>query len=143
MIPKKPTPMTPHLSPPRLDPTPPPPNGERHAQALADIRSMHDELASANETIGQLKADLNRAEDRLTLVLEERDKYRDEAHVFRARLIELATQQANIGLLTIKAQEIVRVVEQLTTPPLRSADALMASVTDAMTISPTHEENPQ
>lgn len=101
----------------------PAPNGqnERHAQALADIRAMHDELNTCHETIGQLRADLHRAEDRVVLLNEERDRYRDEAHLFRSKLIELATQQTNIGLLTIKAQEIMSAVKELTDSKLPSA----------------------
>ena len=114
---------------------------DRHAAALADIRQMHDELTAAHETIGQLKADLHRAEDRITLLNEERNKYRDEAHLFRDKLIELATQQANIGLLTIKAQEIVKVVNELTSKGEESrASTMLKDIDTELTTITTSTE---
>ena len=122
--------------PPAIPLTAPAPNGERHAQALADIRAMHDELGECHEKIGQLRADLNRAEDRIVLLNEERDRYRSESHLFRSKLVELATQQANIGLLTVKANEIMLIVKELTTPEPSSALDLIKRTTEG----PSHED---
>ncbi|KRR21314.1 hypothetical protein CQ14_06605 [Bradyrhizobium lablabi] len=92
-----------------------PSNGslDRHAAILADIQKMRDELVSTHDTNDQLRADLHREEDRVALLVQERDRWRTEALIFRSRLIELATAMANIGLLTRSAQEIVLTVNEL------------------------------
>ena len=87
---------------------------ERRAAALADIQQMHEDLNEAHEHIGQLKADLNRETDRCTLLVEERNRYRHDALVYRDKLVELATSMSNIGLMTVAAQEIMRVAQELT-----------------------------
>jgi len=91
-----------------------PPPMERRAAALADIQQMHDDLNEAHETIGQLRADLNRETDRCVMLAEERNRFRHDALVYRDKLVELATSMANIGLMTVSAQEIMRVAHELT-----------------------------
>lgn len=91
----------------------PPPSLDRHAEAIAEVSSMRDTILALRDEVGQLKADLNRAEDRVTLVLEERNKYRFEALTFRSKLIELATIQSNIGLLTTEANTVMMHVREL------------------------------
>jgi uncharacterized coiled-coil DUF342 family protein len=91
------------------------PANERRAAALADIQQMHDDLMLSHDTIGQLKADLNRCHDRIDLLIEDRNRHRAEALLFRSKLIELATQMSSIGLMCIKAQELMTTVEELTT----------------------------
>jgi len=85
----------------------------RRATALAEINKMQQDLILAHDEIATLKRDLDRADDRLVLLNEERNKFRTEAHVFRNKLIELATQMANINLLTVKATEIMTTVNAL------------------------------
>jgi FtsZ-binding cell division protein ZapB len=97
---------------------------DRHAAALADIREMHTELGRLREENGQLKADLHHEKDRVVLLTDERTRYRTEALVFRSRLIELATAMSNIGLLTVAAQEIVKVVHELDQADTPSTEAL-------------------
>lgn len=86
---------------------------DRRAAVIADVKQMHDDFIALQQEIGQLRADLNRERDRVAMMIEERDRYRSEAMLFRNLLIELATQQTNIGLLTVKAQEIMRTVNDL------------------------------
>src|SRR6187431_3623819 len=81
--------------------------------ALARVNQMHDDLINANAVINQLRVDLNREHDRVTLTLEERDRYRHEAVRMRKLLIELTTQMANIGLLTRKAEECVSIISEM------------------------------
>lgn len=92
---------------------------ERHAAALADIKHMHDVLTDVQAENGQLKADLHREQDRCAMLIEERDRYRHGEARLRTLLIELCTQMSNISLLTIKAQEVVRAVEDLDREPTR------------------------
>ncbi|WP_130582866.1 hypothetical protein [Bradyrhizobium sp. Leo170] len=102
---------------------------EGYAAALANIGSMVNDLTDARAIIGQLRADLHREQDRLELLLEERNRFRSEALVFRTKLIELATAMANIGLLTTQAQSIVLTVHELdnaATPSTESLDKLEA-----------------
>lgn len=86
---------------------------EARAKALAEIQQMESELSSAHKRLDDLEAQLARADDRMVLLCDERDRYRAEANIFRARLIELATAMSNIGLLTQKAQDIMMVVNEL------------------------------
>ncbi|MGY2987664.1 hypothetical protein [Bradyrhizobium sp. USDA 4508] len=86
---------------------------ERAATILTELEQMRDELVSTHETNDQLRVSLHREEDRVALLVEERDRWRAEALIFRSRLIELATAMANIGLLTRSAQEIVLTVNEL------------------------------
>ena len=92
--------------------------------ALARVNQMHDDLINANAVINQLRVDLNREHDRVTLTLEERDRYRHEAVRFRKLLIELATQMANIGLLTRKAEECVSIVGEMDAAPTPAAQTI-------------------
>lgn len=100
---------------------------DRHAAALADVRAMHDELTSARATITDLNNDIHRLQDRVTLLVDERDRFRAESVVFRTKLIELATSMTNIGLLTVKAQEIVHTVEELNRADTEGAAAIAST----------------
>jgi hypothetical protein len=86
---------------------------ERRATALDEINKMQQDLVLAHDEATSLKRELERAEDRLALVTEERDRHRRYAHIYRGKLIQLATAVANIGLLTNTAQEIMRSVNEL------------------------------
>ncbi len=88
------------------------PNTAR-ANALAEINQMQTELIDANRQISDLTAQLARSQDAMALVLEERRTYREASFLFRARLVELATSMSNIGLLTLKAQEIMQTIGPL------------------------------
>jgi len=88
---------------------------ERRATALDEINKMQQDLILAHDNVAGLKRELDHTEDRLALITEERDRYRRHAHVYRGKLIELATAVANIGLLTVSAQEIMRTVNELIT----------------------------
>ena len=87
---------------------------DRRVAALADVQQMHEDLRKALDTIGQLKADLNRERDRTALLQHDRDKLRQEMHLFRDKCVELATVISNIGLMTVSAQNIVMSVRELT-----------------------------
>lgn len=86
---------------------------ERRAAALADIKHMHDQLTDAMATIGQLKADLHREEDRCEMLQDALKTSRHAELTVRKLLIELATQMSNISLLTVKAQEVVKTVNEM------------------------------
>lgn len=86
---------------------------ERRATALDEINKMQQDLIVAHDEAAGLKRELERAEDRIALLNEERDRYRRQAHVYRGKLIELATAVANIGLLTQTAQEVMKVTSEL------------------------------
>jgi len=83
------------------------------AAALEEIRKMHEDLKTAHTEIGQLKADLHREQDRVTLLSDERNRWRKESHIFRNKLIELATAMANIHLLTAQAATIMTTTREL------------------------------
>ena len=60
----------------------------------------------------QLRADLHREEDRVQMLREDRDFYRDQANGFRALLVKLSTHQATIGLETVAAQAVVMSIDE-------------------------------
>jgi hypothetical protein len=105
-------------------------DSEHRVAALAQVTQMHDDLVNANIVIAQLRVDLGREQDRVTLMVEERDRYRHESIKLRKLLVELATQMANIGILTRKAEECVIVINELDsspTPDTAAIDRLQAS----------------
>lgn len=84
----------------------------QRAEALAQVKQMHDDLVAAQATIGQLRADLHREQDRCVMVVEERNKYRADADLLRTQLMKVCTTVANIGLLTEEAKSIVLTVTE-------------------------------
>jgi len=94
-----------------------PMNVDRLAEAVGDVQQMHADLRAALHDVTELRTALQREEDRVTLLTEAHDRWRAEALVFRTKLVELSTQMASIGLLTISAQEILKSVNELTAAP--------------------------
>lgn len=86
---------------------------DARAQAVADVQQLHLDFKSAQEEIAQLKADLNRERDRVTILTDERVRFRAESNIYRTKLIELATAMGNIGLLTGQAQTIMLATNEL------------------------------
>lgn len=84
----------------------------QRAEALAQVKQMHDDLTAAHNEIGQLKADLHREQDRCVMMVEERDKYRTDADLLRTQLMKVCTTVANIGLLTKEAEAVVLTVNE-------------------------------
>ena len=82
-----------------------------HANAIAYVTKAVTDLADAQAIIGQLRADLHRCEDRVEMLNEERNFYRDQANAFRALLVKLSTHQATIGLETVAAQAVVMSID--------------------------------
>lgn len=105
---------------------------DRRASALDEIRQMHDDLAGAQETIRSLTRDLEREDDRRALLVADRERYLAEATLYRTKLVELSTSVANIGLLTIAAQDIMRSVHELLDPPRTDVPSTLHAVADAI-----------
>jgi chromosome segregation ATPase len=107
---------------------------DRRATALAEIQEMHNDLHTAKSRIADLERELHREEDRVTMIVEERNHYRTENTRLNKHLVELATQMANIGLLTIKAQEVLASIEPAPAnyaPHATRMDALVDIVDEA------------
>lgn len=92
------------------------------AQAIAEVTRMEQEIGLLHDENERLSRELNRAEDRVTMVLEERDRWRRDATVYRDHLVELATAMSNIGLMTVKAGEIMDSVKELTAQPVTGTE---------------------
>lgn len=95
---------------------------ERHASALAEVKQMQVDLVAANAEIDRLQRDLNRAEDRVSLVNEERAIYRNQAIQYRDMLVEMTTTIANIGLMTVRAEAIASRSNELLAQPAPQED---------------------
>ena len=92
---------------------------DRHAAALSDIKDMHDQLTDALATIGQLRADLHREQDRVTMLVEERDKYRADADLLRNQLLKMCTTVVNMGLLAREAEAVLMTVDERATETVK------------------------
>lgn len=86
---------------------------DRRAQALAEINKMQTDLNACHAEIATLRRDNDRSADRVDMLVEERNRYRSEATMYRTKLVELATSMANIGILTMQAQEIMMTVKEI------------------------------
>jgi predicted RNase H-like nuclease (RuvC/YqgF family) len=86
-----------------------------YATAFTQIQQMHNELNALRDQNAQLRADLHREQDRVTMVLEELTRWRDDALKHRARNTEYETILSNIFLMTTQAQENLRAGNDL--PP--------------------------
>lgn len=111
---------------------------ERRAEALAEVQQMNTDLLNAREDVEKLRLDVSRLEDRLTMALEDRNKYRSEALSVRAKLIELATSMASISLQCRAAEGIVMSVHELTnsngeTPSDAALDTLEMKLNEGRT----------
>lgn len=84
----------------------PPPEFGRRTDVIAKIQQ---ELAhSYGEEIDQLQRELDRERDRCAMLVEETERWRNDALRCRAQVQELSTTLTNIGLMTMPAQEIFR-----------------------------------
>ena len=99
---------------------------DHYATALAHTQQMHHDLRTANDQIAQLKADLHREQDRVTMVLEELTRWRDDALKHRARNTEYETILFNIFLMTTQAQENLRAGNDLPPSSTPVTEALKA-----------------
>ena len=97
---------------------------ERRAAALAEVNHMNESLAAAMDHIAQLKADLHREEDRVVMMVEERDRYRNESIRFRKLLIVLSTKMVNASLLMDLAKDVLVEIEEIDDAPTPSAAAI-------------------
>ena len=97
-----------------------------HANALAYVTKAVADLEEAHAIIGQLRADLHHEQDRVEMVTEDRDFYRNQANSFRALLIELATRQDTINRESETAQAIVATINEAIKPPRAETHALAA-----------------
>lgn len=90
---------------------------ERRAHALAVVQKTHDELIRTRAENADLRTRLGREEDRVVMVVEERNLYRHEALRLRKLLNELTTQMANISMLARKAEDFVNEVDEMDSSP--------------------------
>jgi hypothetical protein len=97
---------------------------ERRAAALAEVSHMNDALIIALGRIEQLKADLHREEDRVVMMVEERDRYRHESIRFRKLLITLATKMSNAALLMEEAKDVLTTIDEIDDGPTPTPAAI-------------------
>jgi hypothetical protein len=80
---------------------------------LQNIHNMERELTAQVARVAELERALQTSEDRVYILSQDRQKYLQEAKLYRGKLIELATSMANIGLLTRDAEQIMMTVKEL------------------------------
>jgi len=103
---------------------------ERRAAALAEVNHMNESLLAARDLIDQLKADLHREQDRVVMMVEERDRYRHESIRFRKLLTQLATKMVNAALLMEEAKDTLTTIDEIDegpTPPAEVVDKMEKS----------------
>jgi len=104
------------------------------AQALEEVGRMQQDLMVLHDEKTALERELQTAQDRVSLLIEERNRWRHDAVVYRDKLVELATSMANINLMTIKATEIMQAVKELVkeVPAAESEEASKAAIRKAL-----------
>src|SRR4051812_28517531 len=101
----------------------------RRAEALAEIQEMHHQLSEAHAEIDQLKADLHREQDRVMMMIEERDRYRHESVRFRKLALTLAVKLTDAALILDRAKDEMHTIDEVdagVTPSSAALDALEA-----------------
>ena len=97
---------------------------DRRAAAVADVQQMHEDIRSLLDVNSQLKTDNAAISLRLEAKTQESDRHRREMLVFRDLCTEMTTSIANIGLLTVKASDVVARVHELTSEGATNDKAL-------------------
>jgi hypothetical protein len=100
---------------------------ERHAAVLSELRQIHTDYAKALADNGQLRADLHREQDRVVMMVEERDRYRHESIRFRKLAMQLAVKMVNAMLVMDAAKDVLQEVDEIdagATPPSDAIDIL-------------------
>lgn len=90
----------------------------RRGSAIAEVRHLTERYEKQIIEIEEIKRELQIANDRMAILAEERAKWRADAEIYRVALIELASDMANIGLLTNRAQETHGRVMHLINAPI-------------------------
>jgi hypothetical protein len=85
---------------------------ELQATALANIQQLYDRLKKQSSTIDEQGAEIKHLLDRVEMLVEDRNYFRKQALKYRAWAVELCTIISNIGLLTIPAQEKLKVIDE-------------------------------
>jgi hypothetical protein len=106
------------------------PDLDRRAAALADVVKTHDDLTDALAAIIQLRADLHREQDRVTMMVEERDRYRHESLRFRRLAEKLAIKMTNAAMILDEAKETVQEIDETLDAPTPSSAFGIEAVND-------------
>jgi septal ring factor EnvC (AmiA/AmiB activator) len=81
------------------------------ADALATVTQMAHNLEQLAKDNAQLKADLNQERDRCTMLIEERNHYRNRFEKVHREFMRSCTTIANMGLLARDAEDSIRSME--------------------------------
>lgn len=97
---------------------------ERRAQALAEITQMQTDLVASNQRVTSLEAklrdqettmqrEINKQEARAEIAEKSAAMYRAESHLYRGKMIELATTVSNVRKMTDEAEKITATVNAI------------------------------
>ena len=86
---------------------------DRHAEAIAQVTSMRDQINAQMEHIDALKRELQTERDRVALLTEERARWRTDAMACRTFVTKLATIQESINRATEGAARILDDMAQM------------------------------
>lgn len=81
---------------------------QRRAEALAELQQLHAEYAGLQLQCDDQRRQLDRLEDRNSLLLDELRTAQQNERVVTRKLMRLACAMANIGALSREAEAIVR-----------------------------------
>jgi hypothetical protein len=85
------------------------PRAQRQANALDDIRQMHEDLQQQSLELSKCYRELDARQNKIDLLTEELAKAQDSEKVYRRKLIRLAAHQEQVGKI---AQLLYSLAEQ-------------------------------
>jgi hypothetical protein len=80
---------------------------DRHAEAVAQVSEMRDTIRDQNTRIVDLMRDVQTERDRVSLLMEERARWRTDALACRTFVVKLATILEHVHTATIGSKSIL------------------------------------
>lgn len=114
----------------------------RRAAALAEVHGMQLDLDACNNRITELNRECERLHDEVTLLIADRNAFRDEARLCHSKLVEICTVQTNIGLMCAAAQDVMKGVREALGGSGRDDGDLLQGLADHLAVSDAADREP-
>lgn len=84
----------------------------RHAQTLAEVQRMHDDLEGTRQHLTEAHREIDRLNNLVELLQQDKDKYYQEARMFERKLVQLCASVRNIGTLCVESMQVVQALQE-------------------------------